>query len=415
MFNMQEMSSVVAPPLDMLLACQPVYTRNQDVAGFELLVQHSDPDTAITMSDIQMLVPVVLENYARVFQHGRIAPVPSFIPVPPQVLFDPGLMELPRKQLILDLRETDGLAISELAPRLQQLAGQGHRLSLDDQTLCRPGAEQLLETVHIARLDLNRLSAGQLQFALEQIRPRGIDILAHNIDSKARFRECVKLGFTYYQGSFLGEATPIAGKKIGGNKVLLLQLLGKLQDPDATATSLEALCIRDANLTYRILRVVNAAAQGFRRNVDTLSQAITLLGTEEIKRWVNLFLVEGEPGKPDELTRNMLVRARMCEILAELSNRPAPVNHFIVGLLSQLDVLMDISMQELLEQVPLGAEAKLALLQRAGSQGEILAEVESYERGQFSHLNGLHNKTYYEVAYRHASAWARQVQLELNS
>jgi EAL and modified HD-GYP domain-containing signal transduction protein len=191
-------------------------------------------------------------------------------------------------------------------------------------------------------------------------------------------------------------------------------LLAKLQDPDATAASLEALAIRDASLTYRILRIVNAAAQGFRRKVDTLSQAITLLGTEEITRWVNLFLVENEPGKPGELTRNMLVRARMCEILAELGNRPIPVNHFIVGLLSQLDVLMDISMEELMEQVPLGPEVKLALLQRAGSQGEILAEVERYEQGRFSELNELFNKTYYEVAYRHASAWARQVQFELH-
>lgn len=414
MLNLQEITSAVAPPLDMLLACQPVYTRNQDVAGFDLTMQHLDAGTAITMTDIQALVPVVLENYAKLFQHGKIAPVPSFIRIPPQILFEPALLELPRKQLILEISEAESLPLAELAQRLQQLSANGHRLALDSRTLCRTDVDQLLDTVHIARLDLARLSDGELQRALEKLRRRGIDILAHNISSRAQFRDCVEQGFTYYHGSFLGEATPVQGKKIGGNKVLLLQLLAKLQDPEATATSLEALAIRDANLTYRILRIVNAAAQGFRRKVDTLSQAITLLGTEEIKRWVNLFLVENEPGKPGELTRNMLVRARMCEILAELGNRPVPVNHFIVGLLSQLDVLMDISMEDLMEQVPLGPEVKLALLQRAGSQGEILAEVERYEQGRFSELNELYNKTYYEVAYRHASAWARQVQFELH-
>ncbi|QIB64345.1 EAL and HDOD domain-containing protein [Kineobactrum salinum] len=412
MIDVQELANT--PPLDILLSCQPVYTRNQDVAAFYLMLQHTDADGMIAMSDIQALVPVVLENYAKLFQHGKIGPVPCIIRITPQILFDSALLELPRKQLILEISEAESLPPGELTRHLQQLSANGHRLALDCSTLNIADADQLLGTVHIARLDLDRLNSDELQRALKRLKRGGIDILAHNICDEAQFRDCVEQGFTYYHGPFLGKPTPVQGRKIGGNKVLLLQLLAKLQDPDATVTSLEAIAIRDATLTYRLLRIVNAAALGFRRKVDTLSEAITLLGTEEIKRWVNLFLVENEPGKPGELTRNMLVRARMCEILAQLGNQPNPVNYFIVGLLSQLDVLMDISMPDLMEQVPLGPEVKLALLQRAGSQGETLAEVERYEQGRFDELQDLYNKAYYEVAYRHASAWARQVEFELH-
>ena len=119
--------------------------------------------------------------------------------------------------------------------------------------------------------------------------------------------------------------------------------------------------------------------------------------------------------KPEALTRGMLIRGRMCEVLAELSDQEGgqqstSVNHFIVGLLSQLDALMDIAMPELMEQVPLSQDVKSALLERRGPLGAVLTEVEAYEAGRFDALSLLSERAYYEVAYRHSTAWARQVQ-----
>lgn len=402
------------PALDTLLACQPVLTRNRDVAAFDLIIQPGQAGTPLAMEHIQAALPVVLDTYARIFQHGGVVSVPSFLKVPQELLFDARLPELPGKQLTLAVEAGETIAPG-LAEHLTALAAAGHHLALHGYDPDREDLAPLVRAVHIVRLDLESLSDEALRGAVAQLRPQGVDLLAHGIDSQDRFRECIELGFTYFQGTFLSEVTPVRGKKIGGNKYLLLELLSRLQNPDATAASLEELAIRDPNLTFRILRIVNSAAHGARREIDTLSQAITLLGTDEIRRWVNLFLVEAEPGKPEELTRGALVRARMCEILAELDNQPLPVNHFIVGLLSQLDVLMDINMEELVEQLPLRQEAKVALLERKGSQGEILAEVEHYERGHFDRLSTRLEPAIYEAAYRHACAWARQVQFDMST
>ena len=40
----------------------------------------------------------------------------------------------------------------------------------------------------------------------------------------------------------------------------------------------------------------------------------------------------------------------------------------------------------------------------------MLTEVEAYEAGRFDALSLLSERAYYEVAYRHSTAWARQVQ-----
>ncbi|WP_170150197.1 EAL and HDOD domain-containing protein [Parahaliea mediterranea] len=400
-------------PLDALLACQPVLSRNQDVVAFDLLLDHATPGATLNVQDIQTAVPLVLESYARIFQHGRFLSVPSFVKLSPAMLFDEQLPALPRKQLILEVVADRQPITPALVRRLGQLAAEGHHLALGGYQPDRPDLGDLLATVHVVRIDTATLAGDALAHTVDALRQRGVDLLADGVADAAQFRHCVDLGFNWFQGSFLSAPTPVKGKKISGNKLLLLEMLAKLQDPDATAASLEALAIRDANLTFRILRIVNSAAQGIRREVDTLSQAITILGTEEIKRWVNLFLVESEPGKPEALTRNMLVRARMCEILAELDSQPMPVHHFIVGLLSQLDVLMDIEMSELLQQLPLRQETKQALLSREGPLGDTLADVEHYERGRFELLSQRFDPAFYEVAYRHACAWARQTQAEL--
>src|SRR5690606_5352189 len=107
-----------------------------------------------------------------------------------------------------------------------------------------------------------------------------------------KFRECVKLDFRYFQGNFLANPTPVPGRKLSNNKQLLLQLLVELQNPNITTARLEQLVIQDVNLTYRILRIVNSAALGIGKTVESLSHAFALLGTEEIKRWANLLLID---------------------------------------------------------------------------------------------------------------------------
>jgi EAL and modified HD-GYP domain-containing signal transduction protein len=242
-----------------------------------------------------------------------------------------------------------------------------------------------------------------------------IKLLVDGVDAIDQFYACADLGTSWFQGDFLVKSTPVKDKKISTNKVLLLELLSELHRPDTTPMALEQIAIKDAAFSFRILKVINSAAVGLNREVSSLSKAISLLGTNELGRWANMLLVHGEPGKPEELMRNMLVRGRMCEILAELSGREDAMTAFIVGLLSRLDVLMDIAMRDLMRQVPLSFEVKQALLHRKGPLGELLTEVEHYESGRFDHLNWFVEPNLYEVAYRHSVIWARRAQQALET
>lgn len=400
--------------LDVILACRPVYTRNQDVAAFQLLLHGEKPADGASLSDIEATNTVILGTYTHVFQGGKTRSVPSFLKVTDEVLMAPELPDLPKKQYILEIPQHLMLT-SELVDRLKALARRGYRLAMGGYDPNDDELDVLLDIVHIVKIDIRHSDADTLRRTAEKLRAHGVELLADQIADRAQFQRCLELGFDYYQGDFLSVPSPVKGKKIAGNKLLLLQLLTELHSPDASPARLEEIAIKDAGLTYRLLKTVNSAAMGLRREVNSLSDAIALLGLEEIKRWANLFLIDGEMDKPEALTRGMLIRGRMCEVLAELSDqeggeRSASVNHFIVGLLSQLDALMDIAMPELMEQVPLSQDVKSALLERRGPLGTVLTEVEAYEAGHFDALSLLSDRAYYEVAYRHSTAWARQVQ-----
>lgn len=400
--------------LPVLMARQSIYTKNQDVVAFELLYRDSDGDFVEGLKDKDATLGVLMGAYSNISRKGEVKNLPCLLKLTESFLLDNDLPDLPKQNFILEI-----LGHTEITPALVQrvrtLAKSGYRLALADYDPYDSRFEPLLGIVHILKLDIQKLGMDNLPALVRKLRPYQLELLADKVETQAEFRLCLEMGFELYMGYFLNKPQPVRGKKITGNRVLLLQLLTELEKPSATAQSVEALALNDPALTYRILRVVNSAAFSLQREITSLSHAISLLGMDQIKRWVMLFLASNDDNKPDDLTRNMLHRGRMCELLAEMLGREDPINHFIVGLLSQLDVMLDIKMVDLMEQVPLQKNIKAALISRAGSFGEILREVETYERGDFEKLRNLVSKQYYEVAYRHSVEWSTQVMQALQT
>lgn len=399
--------------LDVLLAFQPIYARNLDVAAFELLLgQQGGAGASIT--NLHALSEVMAKTYACIYQKGTLQLVPSVLKVSPQLLLEAALPDLPKNQYILEISGNSDIT-PELVDHAKKLARSGHRLALSAYHPDKPELKPLLDIIHIVKLDVGTLGLDQILQHLGRLKAHNLDMLADNLQDPNQFRQCLDAGFKYFRGDLLGKPQTGSGRALGNNKLLLFQLLSELQNPDTTVGALEEIAIKDANLTYRFLKLVNSATYGFSKEIENLSHAMAMMGTEQIRRYISMFLIEGYQTTPEALMRNMLIRGRMCEIIAELTDQPRPISYFIVGLLSQLDVLVDIPMEDLMKQVQLNQTIKDALLERKGIMGAILIEVEHYENGEFHKLTGMLERSFYELAYRHSSAWALQIQQVMRS
>ncbi|EAR62841.1 EAL and HDOD domain-containing protein [Neptuniibacter caesariensis] len=397
--------------LDLLLARQPVFNKSQDVIAYALLYR-GDEATERKFSDHLATSSVILNTYASICQEGEVRSLPCYIKLTDKTIMSEHFPELPKEHFILEV-----LGHSDITPefieRVKELNQLGYRLALSDYKPV-PKYDPLLNLVHILKMDIQSIPLESIPELVKKLRPYHLELLADKVETQEEFRKCYELGFSLFQGYFLSKPEPVKGKKLGSSKMLLLQMMVELQSPTATAQSVEQLVINDPLLTYRILRVVNSAAFNLNREIESLSHAISLLGFEQIRKWVSLFLVTDTQDKPVELTRSMLIRGRMCELLAEMLGRDQPINNFITGLFSKLDVLLDMELPELLEQVPLQNDVKAALINYDGQLGQILEQVSKYEDGDFEQIDLLLDQQFYEVAYRHSLNWSQQVMKSLS-
>lgn len=390
-----------------LMARQPIFNKNQDVEGYSLMYRSDDGSLPEKFTDEQATSSVILNTYALGSQNGETRQLPCYIKLTESMLLSGSIPSLPKEHFVFELLREDGIS-KDLVKTAKELKHQGYRFALNHFTGDK-GQTVLLDTVHTVKIDIQQHSEAELKQMVTFVRPYHVDILADKVETQEEFRRCIELGFNLFEGYFLCRPVDIKGKTFGSSKALIMELLAELNNPNATVDSVEQIVINDPMMAYKILRLVNSAAFSTPKQIGSISHAIALIGMDQVKKWATLFLLSGQSGKPVELTRMMLIRGRMCELLAEMLNYENPINFFIVGLLSQLDAMMDMQMTDLLDQVPLNDDIKEAILTRSNPMGEILHEVATYEQGEWDQLKGVLDKPYYEVAYRHSLQWAQQV------
>ncbi|MDD5753599.1 MAG: HDOD domain-containing protein, partial [Methylococcales bacterium] len=146
--------------------------------------------------------------------------------------------------------------------------------------------------------------------------------------------------------------------------------------------------------------------------VRSISQAIVYLGLNELKRWISLVVLSSLSTKPSFIIQNSLIRGKMCELLAKLEkkNTEKHSEFFLIGILSSLDSILDISLEKAIEQLPLNDCIKDAILYHKGLGGEALSCVLNYELGNFDDIT-FSNVTLSAIgeAYIESLSWATKV------
>ena len=202
---------------------------------------------------------------------------------------------------------------------------------------------------------------------------------------------CQKFGFELFEGYRFTAPETLTRRDLPIEHVLTFRLLKMVRDPKTRDGEIEELLRRDVALSYKLLRMVNSAAVGG-RDIWSIGHALRLLGRDQVARWLGLLLVTD--GKSDgvraELMTVSLVRARMCELLADASGVPrARGPLFLVGMLSVLDQMLETPMDMLADSMELAPDIRAALLHRQDFFGEVLSLIEAYEQGWWDQVDTL--------------------------
>src|SRR5262249_43600322 len=148
----------------------------------------------------------------------------------------------------------------------------------------------------------------------------------------------------------------------------------------------ELLISQNVSMSYHVLRCINSSYYNLPRKVDSIRQAIVILGVDQLRQLCSLLCLQGFDDRPPSLFVNAMTRARMCEQLGRLGGANDTAPYFIPGLFSLRNAFGGMPPQKRVEELPLAPAISRALVAGEGSLGRALQSPRAYERAAWEHV-----------------------------
>lgn len=390
-----------------ILARQPIFDRQYNIHAYELLFRNNQTSPSADLDyysgDIAT-TRVINYSFLELGIERVIGSHIAFVNLTRNFILSDDPIPFGGERVVLEVLENIKVD-EELINAVKKLALRGYHIALDD-FIFHESLRPLIELASIIKVDILALSESELRHHVTLLREFPVKLLAEKVETKAQFRLCMDLGFDYFQGYFFCRPEIIKDKPIPDNKLKLLELLGKLQDPDIEFKTIESIIRQDPGLSLKLLRLLNSAAIGFPRQINSLREGLVILGLKAIKTWTTLIVMsEMSPG-PTELIHVTLVRAKMAEKIATKFGC-SPDAGFLLGLFSTIDTMLSKPMEEIIKSIPLSNESNLALISRGGMKGQLLNSVIHYCEGHWNKVaDGEASLEDMSNAYIEANHWA---------
>jgi EAL and modified HD-GYP domain-containing signal transduction protein len=160
---------------------------------------------------------------------------------------------------------------------------------------------------------------------------------------------------------------------------------------------------------------LNSAALALPCEITSFRQVITILGYDQLYRWLTMLLVTADPHAGRSfISLDAIIRGRFMELLGKVHfSKQQGDDLFVVGVFSLLDVLFGEPMEKLLQPLNIADSMRDALVKRDGPYMPLLLLAEAIEKADESRIDIIHRalsipiETVYDT-YTEALAWAKR-------
>jgi c-di-GMP-related signal transduction protein len=377
-------SNSLALPGQRFVARQPILDRSQNVFGYELLFRNgvedyfnADPELAARSTlDSSLLYGInVLCDRRRAFVNCTC-----------EVLFKDLITLLPPHQTVAEILETVEPEDRVIAA-CKRLKAAGYLIALDDFAPNDPRIP-LVEFADIIKVDIRATRPEERAGMMRRFGSPACKMLAEKLETPHEYRQARDMGFVYFQGYFFCRPEVVIGREVPASRLHYIRLLEMVSRRELDLRELERMLKQEASIPYRLLRYLNSPLFGFSLEIKSIRHAMAVLGEREMRRWVRLVVTVGAAEqKCSELVLMGLARARFCELLSD--RLQSNTDLFLLGLLSIMDAILEVSMDVLLEQLPVERETKAALLGQNSSLRPLYQLMLAHESGEWSQSSEL--------------------------
>ncbi|NLW79009.1 MAG: HDOD domain-containing protein [Ruminococcaceae bacterium] len=339
----------------------------------------------------------------------------AFVNFTEQLIIDEVAAMYPKEHLIVEVLENVEITPAIL-DALRALKDKGYIIAADDYEY-QGNNRALLELSDIVKVEVDGSAKGwhnleRVSAAIDHSRCR---ILAEKVETEEIVAQAKVMGCSLFQGYYFAKPKLVMEKTINPMRSNQIRLMREIAKPDADFAALAEIIKQDLGLSARTLRLVNSAYYGPENEVKNITQAVALLGENEMRRWIiYTSLNDMCDNKPAELVVMSMVRARFCELVAKATKRGRDAEaYFLAGLFSLLDVLTDTGLEQCLSRMRMPKKTKAILLNQDTDDRMVLDLIIAMENSDWAQVSalcgrlGLREDAVSDI-YMDAIQWAQQ-------
>ncbi len=285
---------------------------------------------------------------------------------------------------VIEVVERTG-SLPQVCRKVAAMREQGYVFALDDYDGDAKW-QALLQHVDFIKLELEEplIKTAMRVRKMKRLYPNA-KLIVERVESYEQFEHLKKAGADLFQGYFFARPEMMRFTNVQPAKAVVFELLACTLNKDIDFREVEQKVAKDLSLTARILKLANAKCANQSIVISSLNQAVVYLGEDSIRQFVRvLALSELGLDKPPELTRLGLVRAKLMELLLAPGGEDMAQQGYLVGLLSVLDAVLDISLETVVAEFSLDSQLCGALLSSAGMLGSALKLCKAMEQDQLA-------------------------------
>lgn len=371
------------------VARQPIFDKQKNVFAYELLFRDGKQNCFPNIEPDEATSKLLTDSHLSFGIEEITGGKPAFINFHQNTLLYRFPTSLDPTNTIVEVVETVKVD-KTLLGACKHIRDLGYKLALDDYDGSNHW-DAFLDFTSIIKVEVGAYTDEELEQLVSKLKERNIKLVAERVETREQFEQYLAFGFDYFQGYFLSKPEMIRHRKMGGNKMAMLDLLAETGRVTLNVDRISAIFEQDATLTFKLLRFINTGSFNKRYSIKSLKHAINYMGEIELKKFIALLaLANLSDSQPSELLTMSLVRAKFCEFMSKkLEICENPPLGYLTGLLSLMDVITALEMQIIIDKIPIDASVKDALCGDNGTLSEILKIASAFEKADWHTVNVL--------------------------
>tara|TARA_R110001592_G_scaffold63789_7_gene195688 strand:- start:731 stop:1948 length:1218 start_codon:yes stop_codon:yes gene_type:complete len=396
------------------IARQPILNIKQETVAFELLFRDGESNSFPGICPDKATSKIIVDNQFTLGIEEVTGNLPAYINFHADALIHHFPDFLDPKKIVIEILE-DVIISDELLNACKLLKEKGYTLALDDFNFDSKW-DVFLPFVDIIKVDVLECSMLDISRSLSRLKNYKLTLLAEKVETLQAFEQLKILGFTLFQGYFFAKPEMLKKKNILSSKKHMIDLMRHANSAEFDFDAISEVFSKDLGLTYKLLRFINSPSYGPSKEISSLKHALIYIGNLELKKFIALLvLADLNEGKPHEIIRISLMRAKFCEQISIIKkDSENPPKAFLTGMLSHIDGVLDQSITEVMNILPVHMEIKKALIQKDNYLAKYLALFMTLEQGKWQQAKKISNlielnEEDYLNAYQESVNWSDEM------